>query len=118
MQTTGHEKVLIVGRTVHISCTTILRGYAKIQWLLGGLPFPLESSTTQEVILPLELESTRLDGAMFTCRISWLDGAMYDETITLKVKGMIFYAYLWMFCDCLLQPFDNFVTRSLPYSAA
>ena len=92
MQITGHEEVLIVGLTVHISCTTSLKGNAKIQWLLGGFDVPLESSTTQKVVLPLELGSTGLDGAMFTCKITGLDGAVYDETITLKVKGIINHA--------------------------
>ncbi len=92
MQTTGYEEVLIVGLTVHIFCTTTLKNHEKIQWLLGGFEYALESSTTQEVVLPLELESTGLDGAMFTCRITGLDGAVYDETITLKVKGMIYHS--------------------------
>ena len=88
MHITGNEEVLIAGLTVHIFCTTNQKGHAKIQWLLGGFEVPLETSTTQEVVLPLELESTGLDGAMFTCRITGSDNAVYDETITLKVKGI------------------------------
>ena len=83
----GHEGSLIVGRTAHLRCSTHLKDHVLLQWLLGGLDDALETSRTQEVVLSLELESTGLNGAMFTCRITISDG-VYDETITLRVKGM------------------------------
>ena len=86
MQITGHEGVLIVGLTVHISCTTNLKDHVKIQWLFGNFK-ELETSTTQEVVLHRKLEPSDLNGPTFICRITGSDDTVYNEMITLKVKG-------------------------------
>lgn len=80
----GHEDILIVGRMAYLTCSTHLKDHLQLQWLLGGLDVALETSTTQEVALSLELESAGLNGAMFTCEITSENG----ETIALRVKGM------------------------------
>ncbi len=71
----------------YLTCSTHLKDHRQLQWLLGGLDVALETSTTQEVALSLELESAGLNGAMFTCEITTENG-VYSETIALRVKGM------------------------------
>ncbi len=55
----------------------------------------LESSTDQEVSLPLDLTLGGFDGAMFKCRVTSQADGVYEKTITVTVKGMdILITYL------------------------
>ncbi len=83
----GNERPLLVGLEPVIRCSTHLRA-TKLEWLLVGLDFTFAVSHTQEVSLSLELLSDSLDGAMFKCRAATLSGAVYEETITIAVKGI------------------------------
>ena len=42
----------------------------------------------QELDFSLNPNSTDLDGAMFTCRVTTARGEEFEETITLEVKGI------------------------------
>ncbi len=81
----GNERPLIVGLEPVIRCSTHL-SVTKMEWLLVGIDFALETSHTQEISLPLDLSSDGLDGAMFKCRATTSSG-VYEETITIAVKG-------------------------------
>ncbi len=75
----------MVGFEPVIRCSTHLR-VTKMEWLLVGFDFALETSHMQEISLPLDLTSDGLDGAMFVCRATTSTG-VYEETITIAVKG-------------------------------
>ncbi len=60
-----------------------------MEWLLVGFDFAVEASQTQEVSLSLDLTSDSLDGAMFKCRATSPSGGVYEETITIAVKGIL-----------------------------
>ena len=86
---TGHETPLIVGLPRDITCTWSGETNAtKIEWFLVGLDaIPIESAdNSSSVILSPDPNTSGLDGAMFTCRVT-LDNETYEETITLEVKG-------------------------------
>ena len=59
-----------------------------MEWLLYGLDAdPIESTTNSNtVLLSPDPNSSELDGAMFTCRVTTSTGHE-SKTITLKVKG-------------------------------
>ena len=76
---------MIVGQTAVLNCSTQL-DVTKMEWTIVGLGFPVAASYTQEVVLTLELSSTGLDGAMFTCRATTAAGNE-DCTVTIYVKG-------------------------------
>ena len=60
----------------------------KIEWFLVGLDaIPIEwTSDSNSVVLSPDPNTSGLDGAMFTCRVT-LDNKTHEETITLDVKG-------------------------------
>ena len=91
---TGQETQILVGETRDIICTWHGHEADKIEWYLIGLDAtPIESATnTSTLILSSYLNTTALDGAMFTCRVTvGLD--QYEETITLFVGGMFHENY-------------------------
>ena len=86
---TGHDPPLIVGVPRDITCTWNGETNAtKIEWFLAGLhTFPIESAdNSNSVVLSSHPNTKKLDGAMFTCRVT-LDDETHEETITLEVKG-------------------------------
>ena len=86
LEITGHDHMFIVGQTAELSCSTLLN-ISKLEWFIVGFDIPLEESNTQESFLPLDLTSTSLDGAMFTCRATTTSGGVYEDTVTISVKG-------------------------------
>ncbi len=83
----GNEHPLLIGLEPVIRCSTHLT-VTKMEWLLVGIDFALKTSQTQEVSLPLDLTSDGLDGVMFKCRATTPSGGVYEETITIAVKGI------------------------------
>ncbi len=94
----GYERPLIVGLDPVIKCSTRLN-VTQLEWFLEGFDTALETSTTQDVSLPLDLTSDGLDGAMFRCRATTHTNGVYEKTITFAVKGMT--SIVPQICVCL-----------------
>ncbi len=88
LEVTGHEDPVIVGLSGSINCTTSLQ-VVRMEWVLVGVGDPVEEREDggQSLALPLEPETTGLNGAKFTCRITTKNGKKFEETVTVKVKG-------------------------------
>ena len=54
-----------------------------------GLAIPEEERDDggQELVMTLNPENTKLDGARFICRVTLTSGERFEETVTLQVKG-------------------------------
>ena len=85
MEVTGHENPIIVGLMGKLVCLTRLR-VTSIQWFLVGLEFPLEATTEQELVFTIDPESTALNAAMFTCKIT-TELQIYEKTVSIIVRG-------------------------------
>ena len=89
---TGHETPLIIGLSRELVCTW--RGEedaARMEWYLSlaGLDTgPIKSETnTSSLVLSPDPNSSGLDGALFTCRVTTFSGEHFEETITVEVRG-------------------------------
>ena len=91
----GHEDPLIVGLSRRINCTTNLN-VTRIEWLLLGLPNPVEERDDgeQELVMTVNPKNTDLDGAMFTCKVTITSGEKFEETVTFQVKGIVYTYYI------------------------
>ena len=60
-----------------------------MEWFVVGLEAVAVETATESrtVLLTLEPDSDGLDGAMFTCRATLLDGREIETSITLTVQG-------------------------------
>jgi len=83
----GHEKPIVVGLTEEIHCSTHLNA-TKMEWFLVGVDDPLEISYGQHLTLTIDAKTTGLNGAMFTCRVTDVEGDQYEESVTVTVKGL------------------------------
>ena len=83
----GHEKPIIVGLTEDIHCSTHLNA-TKMEWFLVGVDEPLEKSYGRHLTLTIDAKSTGLNGAMFTCQVTDVEGNKYEESVTVTVKGL------------------------------
>ena len=55
---------------------------------MGLDSIPIEAARdSRTVVLSPDLETSGLDGAMFTCIATMSDGRQFEETITLSVRG-------------------------------
>ena len=52
-----------------------------------GVDDSLEKSYNQHLTLTIDAKTTGLNGAMFTCRVTDVEGKKYEETVTIRVKG-------------------------------
>ena len=87
---TGHESPLIIGVPQNITCTwSGEMNVSKMEWFVAGLhALPVKSEiNSSTVILSPDPNNAGLAGTMFTCRATTANGSMYEETITLEVKG-------------------------------
>ncbi len=86
---TGHKRPIIVGLKRTINCSTHLN-VTMMKWILVGIRDDPVEETTNSQSLPLTLSprSIGLNGAMFTCRVLTTAGKIFEETITIQVKGM------------------------------
>ena len=62
---------------------------SKMEWFVAGLDaLPVKSEVnSNSVILSPDPNNAGLAGTMFTCRATTTNGSLYEETITLEVKG-------------------------------
>ena len=102
MGVSGHEDPVIVGLSRRIRCTTYLN-VTRMEWVLVGVPDPVEERDDggQELDLPLNPDNTGLDGAMFTCRVTTARGKIFEETITIEVKGIASYIKYYLARDVI-----------------
>ena len=61
-----------------------------MEWLLAGVREPVEESSGKEKTLTLLLSptNTSLNGVKFTCRVTTTTGKIFQEIITVEIKGM------------------------------
>ena len=83
----GHEKPFIVGLMRDINCSTNLNS-TSMEWFLVGVDDSLEKSYNQHLTLTIDAKTTGLNGAMFTCRVTDMEGNKYEESVTVRVKGV------------------------------
>ena len=86
---TGHESPIIVGLSGSINCTTILNA-SKLEWILVGIGTgdPIEETDKgQSLVLSLSPEATELNGAKLTCKVTTIHHQVFEETITITIKG-------------------------------
>ena len=84
----GHDKTIIVGLEDKIYCSTHLNA-TRMEWFLVGVDDkPVEADLDeQQLTLTIDAQTTGLNGAMFTCRVTDVEGKQYEETVTITVKG-------------------------------
>ena len=89
----GSEKPIIVGLSRTINCSTPLNVSLR-EWILVGIQDdPVEKTTdSQSLTLTVNPKSVGLDGAMFTCRATTHGGKVFEETVTVQVKGKFWSA--------------------------
>ena len=87
MEIRGHEKQLIVGLIWDINCSTHLNS-TSMEWFLVGFDDSLEKSYNQHLTLTIDAKTSGLNGAMFTCRVTDVEGKKYEESVTVRVKGV------------------------------
>ena len=88
MEVHGHDKVIIVGLEGKIYCTTHLNA-TRMEWFLVGVDDkPVEADLDeQQLTLTIDAETDGLNDAMFTCRVTDVEGRQFEESVTLTVKG-------------------------------
>lgn len=87
MEISGHEKPIIVGLMWDINCSTHLNS-TSMEWFLVGFDDSLEKSSNQHLTLTIDAKTTGLNGAMLTCRVTDVEGNKYEESVTVRVKGV------------------------------
>ena len=88
MQIHGYEKPIIFGLSKEIYCITHLN-VTQIEWFREGANNrPLEQSyDNQQLTITLDTKRARLNGAIFTCRVTDVEGKQYEESVSIRVKG-------------------------------
>ena len=88
MEVHGHEKAIIVGLEEKIYCSTHLNA-TRMEWFLVGVDDkPVDADLDeQQLTLRIDASSTGLNGAMFKCRVTDVEGKQYEETVTITVKS-------------------------------
>ena len=87
MEIHGHNKPILVGLVGEIYCSTHLN-FTQIEWFLVGVDLPKEKAYTQNLMLTIR-GIIGLNGAIFKCRVTDVEGKQYEESVTIKVKGKI-----------------------------
>ena len=88
MEVHGHEKAIIIGLEEKIYCSTHLNA-TRMEWFLVGVDNkPVKADLDeQQLTLTIDTSSIGLNGAMFTCRVTDVEGKEYEETVTITVKS-------------------------------
>ena len=89
MEIRGHDTPIFVDVVREIYCSTRLN-VTQIEWFHIGLNDSLsqeKSYGSQNLVLTINASSTELNGAMFMCRVTDVDGKQYEEGVTIRVKG-------------------------------
>ena len=60
-----------------------------MEWVVVAMGNAVEERVDggQSLVLPLKPNTTDLDGAEYTCKITTTGGKAFSETITVEVKG-------------------------------
>ena len=60
-----------------------------MEWFLVGVEDkPVDADLDeQQLTLTIDAQTTGLNGAMFTCRVTDVEGKQYEEGVTIRVKG-------------------------------
>ena len=87
VEISGHEKPIIVGLMGDINCSTHLNS-TSMEWFLVGVDDSLEKSYNHHLTLTIDAKTAGLNGAMFTCRVTDVEGNKYEESVTITVKGV------------------------------
>ena len=85
----GHEETIIVDLAREIYCSTHLN-VTQIEWFHVGVNDSLsqeKSYGSQNLVLTINASNTELNGAMFMCRVTDVEGNKYEEGVTIRVKG-------------------------------
>lgn len=123
LEITGHETPVLVGLTGIINCSTHLN-VSELKWYIKGFDDPVEHSTgSNSLLLSLNPDNTALNGTSVACRAIASSGEIYEETVTVMVKGTCFnvsvvhsyYCGIWltecMYCVWLTASPDHLCTR-------
>ena len=89
MEIRGHEETIIVDLAREIYCSTHLN-VTQIEWFHVGVNDSLsweESYDSQNLVLTINASNTELNSAMFTCRVTDVEGKKHEEGVTIRVKG-------------------------------
>lgn len=96
MEIHGHEETIIVGLMIKIHCFTHLNA-TQMEFFHVGVKLPqAKSHGKQNLTLMINANSTGLNGAIFTCRVTDVERKQYEESISIRVKGDS--AYLIVVC--------------------
>ena len=85
----GHEETIFVGLVGEIYCSTHLN-VTQIEWFHVGVNDSLsqeKSYGSQNLVLTINATDTELNGAIFTCRVTVVEGKQYEESVSIRVKG-------------------------------
>ena len=88
LEVRGHETPVFVSIPKSLECSTHLE-VINMEWLLVGVaePLKLREDGGQNLTLQINPLDTELDGVEFTCKIITVRGKVFEETITVNVKG-------------------------------
>ena len=88
MEIHGYEKAITFGQSKEIYCITHLN-VTQIEWFrVGADDRPLEKAYgNQQLTMTVDTKRARLNGAIFTCRVTDVEGNQYEESVSIRVKG-------------------------------
>ena len=89
MEVRGHEETIFVGLVGEIYCSTHLN-VTQIEWFHVRVNDSLsqeKSYGSQNLVLTINASSTVLNGAMFMCRVTDVEGKQYEESVFIRIKG-------------------------------
>ena len=89
MEIHGHEETIFVGLVGEIYCSTHLN-VTQIEWFHVRVNDSLsqeKSYGSQNLVLTINASSTVLNGAMFMCRVTDVEGKQYEESVFIRIKG-------------------------------
>ena len=98
MEIHGYEKAITFGQSKEIYCITHLN-VTHIEWFrVGADDRPLEKSCgNQQLTMTVDTKRARLNGAIFTCRVTDVEGNQYEESVSIRVKGEWYDINIWCF---------------------
>ena len=87
----GHEETIIVSLMIKIYCFTHLNT-TQMELFGVGVNLPqAKSHGKQNLTVMINASSTALSGAIFTCRVTDVEGKQYEESVSIRVKGESVY---------------------------
>ena len=70
-----------------------------MEWFIAGIKVVAAETPTEPrtIVLPLDPDNDALDGAIVTCRATLSDGREVEKSITITVKGIYKYIYIYLY---------------------